>query len=419
VNNSIEATDVTMTEEPDYSADDVLGLRLDPGHEHAVPEMYPRLWNVSAGFMCKAVVRAQNPVLPEYVTVSLRPGISDDTNLSLSLAISKWNLLWEAAQFRRRFFDDDELPAPLYKIADQGDVNVVFVPRTESRYHEYAPLFHLLSRAALERHGLPLLTGGQWPFLQQPGDIGSFLPDDFQNRLARAWAGTVWRHLMPQPHSGISKFTADDPIRLLAHNLDFWVPPVTQVIEEYLREFSVVDKGVIDGPVPLEDGSVLSGAVLTNPRMGGDIWRGEQEAAEAVRRTVEAADADGRLRGILDAVRSHRCEEDFSPQWSGAREDFERKLYRKRPKIQVRFVELTDTIPVHGPETEVVDQMLFGDFLALLDTRDRTIVVLLRSGYTKLTEVAEAMGYRTHSAVSKRLDHILRQAVRFGLDAHR
>lgn len=125
----------------------------------------------------------------------------------------------------------------------------------------------------------------------------------------------------------------------------------------------------------------------------------------------------GRLHGILDAVRSHRCEDDFSPQWSSAREDFERKLYDKRSKVQVRFVELTDTIPVHGPETEVIDQILFGDFLALPDTRDRTIVVLLRSGYTKLTEVAAAMGYRNHSAVSKRLDHVLRQAARFGLTA--
>jgi hypothetical protein len=419
VNDSIEATDVTMTDELDHSGDEVLSPRLDPRHEHAAPEMYPRLWNISAGFMCKAVVRPQHPARPEYVTVPLRPGIWDDTNLTLSLAISKWNLLWEAAQFRRRFFDEEELPPPLYKVADQGDVNVIFVPRTESRYHEYAPLFHLLPRAALARHGLPLLAGGQWPFLQQLVNVDGFLPADFQNRLARAWAGTVWRHLMPQPHSGISKFTADDPIRLLAHNLDFWIPPVTQVIEDYLREFPVVDEGVATGPVPLKDGSVLPGAVAANPRMGGDIWRGEEESAEAVRRTVEAADADGRLRGILDAVRSHRCEDDFSPQWSGAREDFERKLYHKRSKVQVRFVELTDTIPVHGPEAEVIDQMLFGDFLALLDTRDRTIVVLLRSGFTKLTEVAEAMGYRTHSAVSKRLNHILRQAARFGLTAHR
>jgi len=46
---------------------------------------------------------------------------------------------------------------------------------------------------------------------------------------------------------------------------------------------------------------------------------------------------------------AHRIEDDFSDRWSCAREDFERKLYRKRVKVQVRFVELTDTIPVPGP----------------------------------------------------------------------
>jgi hypothetical protein len=414
VNNDINGAGPTMTDARNPEDDDDFGPVLGPDDALASPEYYPRLWNISAAFMFNAVVRAQEPTRPEYVTVPVRTRAWDELNLKLSLAISKWNLLWEAAQFRRRFFDDEELPPPLHKIADQGDVNVMFVPRTESRYHELAPLFHLLPRAALQRHGLPLLKGGQWPYLQHVEPIDGYLPADFRERLARAWAGTVWRHLMPQPNSGISKFTTDDPIRILAHDLDFWIPPVTQVLEGYLRDFPVVENDVASGPVSLVDGSMLPGASAANPRMGGDIWRGEEEAAEAVRLTVEAADATGRLRGILDAVRSHRCEDDFSPYWSGAREDFERKLYRKRAKIRVRFVELTDTIPVHGPETEVIDQMLFGDFLALLDTRDRTLVVLLRSGFTKLTEVAEAMGYRTHSAVSKRLDHILQQADKFG-----
>ncbi|SCF16278.1 hypothetical protein GA0070216_105409 [Micromonospora matsumotoense] len=413
MNNDIDATGMTMTDEANHVGDDDFGPLIDPECEAAAPEVYPRLWNLSAGHMVRGVVRADAPSRPEYVAVPMRPGLWDEANTKVSLAVTKWNLLWEASQFRRRFFDDEELPPSLNKIADQGDVNVIFVPRTESRYHEYAPLFHLLSRAAVQRHGLPLLKRGQWPFVTQLENIDDYLPSDFRDRLARAWAGTVWRHLMPQPQSGITKFTKDDPIRILAHELDFWLPPVTQVLEDYLREFPVVNNDIVPGPVPLEDGSVLSGATTANPRTGGDLWCGEEEAAEAVRRTVGAADATGRLRGILDAVRSHRCEDDFSPLWSGAREDFERKLYHKRAKLQVRFVELSDTIPVHGPETEVVDQLLIGNFLALLDTRDRTIVVLLRSGFTKLTEVAETMGYRTHSAVSKRMDHILKRAARF------
>jgi hypothetical protein len=140
VNNNIDTTGVTMTDEHGDSGADVLGPLLHPRHEHATPDMYPRLWNVSAGFMVKAVVRSEDPARPEYVTVPLRARTWDETNLKLLNAISTWNVLWESAQFRRRYFDDEELPPPLSKVADQGDLNVVFVPRTESRYHEYAPL---------------------------------------------------------------------------------------------------------------------------------------------------------------------------------------------------------------------------------------------------------------------------------------
>jgi DNA-directed RNA polymerase specialized sigma24 family protein len=165
--------------------------------------------------------------------------------------------------------------------------------------------------------------------------------------------------------------------------------------------------------VTLDDGSVLHGTTTANPRVGGDLWTGENDAAEFVRETVEAADGTGRLRAILDAVRSHRVEDDFSNHWTYAREDFERKLYRKRAKVKVRFVELTDTIPVQGPETDIVDRLVFNDFLALLDPREREVVVLLRSGTTKLTEIADIMGYRNHSPISKRLKHIRDAAARF------
>ncbi len=150
----------------------------------------------------------------------------------------------------------------------------------------------------------------------------------------------------------MSGFTTNDPIRILAHNLDFWIPPVTEVIQEVLRELPDVDEGVTPDSVMLTDGSILEGAVIANPRVGSDLWRGEKDAAEIVAWTIDQADAGGRLRGILDAVRSNRVEDDFTQRWTYAREDFERKLYRKRSKIKVRFVELTDTIPIQGPETE-------------------------------------------------------------------
>ncbi len=129
---------------------------------------------------------------PEYVAIALPHRLEP----SLGVAMSQWNLLWEAAQFRR-YIDTGDLPPQLAKVAGQGDVNVVFVPRTSSRYYEYAPLFHLLSRSVVERHGLPLRERGQWPFLADWVDPDGYMPVDFADRLSRAWGGVVWRHLMP------------------------------------------------------------------------------------------------------------------------------------------------------------------------------------------------------------------------------
>ena len=375
--------------------------------EEASPEQFPRLHNLSTAFLFKAIARPVAPEPPTYVT------LTDLTRPALEVvgAVGPWNMLWEAAQYRRRFFDLDELPPQMARVADLGDVNVVFIPRTRSRYHEYAALLHLLPRPVLSRFGLPVLRGGQWPFMADYAGIDEFLPVDFPDRLGRAWAWTVWPNLVSG--SRLSAFSDDDPVRLLAHNLDFWIPAVTTMMQDRLREFDEIDKGPLPDVITLEDGSALDGAVPGHPRMGGQIWFGEDDARHAVAETVETADQTGRLRAILDAVRSHRMADDFSPQWSYAREDFERKLHRKRNKISVRFVELTDTIPVQGPESEVVGTLVTNDFLATLDIRNRQIVVLLNSGIISRTEIAERLGYANHSAVSKRLTQIRQSAERY------
>lgn len=423
MDSQTEQSDPNGAEEPDdldreQTAAERLAWRREetfiPGDE-ATPDIYPTLRNMSAAFMVNAVIRPLEPTQPEYATIALDPGLGSEENTKAFLAVSKWNVLWEAGQFRRRFFDEDELPEPMATIADLGDVNVTFIPRTGSRYYEYAPLLHLLPRQTMETFGLPVLRGCVWPFVADYNGIDDFLPDDFETRLSRAWAYTVWRHL--ESGSKMRAFTRDDPIKLLAHNLDFWVPAVTATIQDRLREFPEVDKGKdiseLGIPVPLEDGSILPGAITAHPRMGGPVWMGEEDAGLVVEDAVEHADETGRLRDIMDAVRSHRIEDDFSDHWSYAREDFERKLHGKRRKVKVTFVEVPDTSPVQGPESEVVGNLVTNDFMAMLDARNQQIVVLLNSGFTSKTEIADILGYANHSSVSKRLGHIRRQAERF------
>jgi hypothetical protein len=79
------------------------------------------------------------------------------------------------------------------KIADLGDVNVTLVPRTRARYFEYAPLLHLLPKRVLNLFGLPLLRGGQWPFMADWAGIDNFLPPDFEARLAAPRRGRCGR----------------------------------------------------------------------------------------------------------------------------------------------------------------------------------------------------------------------------------
>ena len=46
----------------------------------------------------------------------------------------------------------------------------------------------------------------------------------------------------------------------------------------------------------------------------------------------------------------------------------------------MRFVEFIATIPIQGPESEILEEFFTSDFLALLGTNQRGIVVLLPSG---------------------------------------
>ena len=87
---------------------------------------------------------------------------------------------------------------------------------------------------------------------------------------------------------------------------------------------------------------------------------GEDEAWEAAQELVAVADEHGALRGLVEAVRTHRIQDDFSSVWSYEREDFERKLHRKRLKVKVIFVEMPDSVPVSSEDSEVHERLLWG-----------------------------------------------------------
>lgn len=70
------------------------------------------------------------------------------------------------------------------------------------------------------------------------------------------------------------------------------------------------------------------------------------------------------------------------------------------------FVELPDTLPVQGPETEVENDMFWENFITFLNPKERQVVILIRNGITKVGEISKILGYANHSPVSKALKKI-------------
>jgi hypothetical protein len=373
------------------------------------PDMFPLLFNPPTALLFAIIPRPIHTSTPEFVYID-----SEKINTPIGVGdIVEWNLAWEAGQLRQSMFHPKRSEI-MKKLGIHEDSNIYFLPfNRRHHYHSYLSLFHLIPRRTLNFNHLPLLRQGIWPVGWFRGKLGDILPCDFDEKLAQAFSFHIW----PLINSGskASSFSKNDPLRILAHNLDFWLPSIFKVVENRLNQF---ERAAIETEEQLrmieETRLFLPPDVEpVRPLNGGIVWAGEEDAWEATKEMVELADSDGNLRAIIDAIKSNRIEEDFSDIWSNAREDFERKLYKKRSKIKITFVELTDTLPVHGPDSEFHENLLWEDFFGILDQKEKRIVVCLRNGTTKLGDIAKEMGWANHSPVSKALKKIREKASKF------
>jgi hypothetical protein len=372
------------------------------------PDVYPQLTSLSAAFFYRFLPIPDKSTLdPEYVFVKTREecGLTGDARSEYDVFISLWNNTWEAGRERPKIMYRG-IPDQLRWVTET-DVDIRLVRRAATHnYDPYAPLYHLLPRKTLERFGLPLLRRAIWPHHMDEPLLRHILPSDFDEQFERAFTFHIWPLLGAR--GAPSCFAQRDPIRMLSHNLDYWMPYIDMVAQRRVRDFGRI--GFEDAKQQADYSAYKDqmppGITLQRPLFGGEIWCGANGALEATREMIEMADERGDLRAILDAVRSHRIEDDFSERWSFEREDFERKLYSKRNKIKVTFVELNDTIPVHGPQSETHENLLWEDFLALLEPKERRVVICLRNGVTRLGDIAKSLGYANHSPISKSLARI-------------
>lgn len=382
--------------------------------EELLPEFFPELRNFGAGFIFQFVPRPLQMLPPEFVYVPINKRQLEASDLQIEIAIVYWNALWEAGHLRSELVPKvmaRKFPSELKWLTEIEKANLYLVPDgRRSKYHAFSPLYHLMPLKTLKRFGLPPLMRGVWPPWIYQGSLDYHIGRGFDERVSRALASHVWPLLVSG--SRIHAFSKNDPIVLLAHNLNFWLPCAYKLAEQRLCEFPRVKFESKEQRAELDKlrRTLPSDIAADRPLFGGSIWCGEAEAWQATKELVEIADRDGQLRGIIDAVKANRIEDDFSNLWSYAKEDFERKLYHKRAKVRVTFVELDKAEPVHAPTSELHENLLWEDFLALLDVKERRIVVCLKNGATRLSEISERLGYANHSPVSKALKRIRKKA---------
>lgn len=387
--------------------------------ENLEPDAFPCLTNVSAAFIFDFVNRPKKQLPPEFAYITFDPNSrpqndeEERPSLAVQLLVAEWNMLWESGHLRPDFFSS-KLPEELRWLTSFRNTNLYLLPDTGgSKYEAFRPLYHLIPQRTLCFHKLPLISRGLWPPSMYHHLLQPLLTKDFDQRAAHAFAHHIWPLLCPG--SPVGSFSNNDPLVLLAHNLNFWLPYAYRVAEERMLALGRADFDDAKQRAKYMKyrHKVPKTMTLERPLHGGTIWAGEQDAWEATKELVELADRHGQLRGIIDAIKSNRVQDDFSQRWSYAKEDFERHLYRKRAKIRVHFVEIDSAIPVHAPTSELDENLLWEDFIALCDRKERRVVVCLKKGATKVAEISKILGYANHSPVSKTLAGIRRKARKY------
>lgn len=372
---------------------------------------FPHMWNLSSAFLYDFVFIDKEYKTPEFVFIKnyYGHGISDK-----QISILNWNMTWESGHLRAEIFEN-ELPAELRWLKKYKGENIYLIPEDKSDpYSTFNSMLHLLPLSTRKKFGLPLLKQGKWPFTLEWGRIPfeGIIKRDFEQKLSDGFAYHIWPLLDNQNKA--FAFSKHDPIYVLSHNLKFWLPYLYEVIEDKLKCFGRIEPKSKSHLKKIDSARKQYPEIAIElPLMGGSIWYGEDEAWEVTIKMIEKANQQNKLNEIIDLVKSNRIVDDFSEKWSYAKEDFERRIYRKRNKVKVNFVEIEDYIPMHSAEAEIEGDMLWDDFISLLSSNEKRIVVCLRKGITKHKEISEELGYKGSSVISKKLSKIRIKAEKF------
>lgn len=266
----------------------------------------------------------------------------------------------------------------------------------------------LLPDRALERHLLK-----RHPTNLSLTNFYGDLDAQFGARARSAFAEHIWSCLAPKARLGSSAFSPNAPLRLLAGDTRYWAHRLYRLALDRRDRYFEPTTHEDDGWKPLEalTAEVMASLVeedrakfvVTRPLMGGDIWDVDDpdEREDVLQSAIDGDGVMESLAPIVELLHSHHTHEDFSPRHSWIKEDFERSFYSKRAKLKVDIVETIDDVPAYDVDCPY-EQILFRDILAMLDQKERRLVLALRMGKNAST-IARESGLHGHASVSRRI----------------
>lgn len=291
-----------------------------------------------------------------------------------------------------------------------GQINAIEVAN-----FEYLPMFYCFPKELLQHDAKRLLRLPRNPahILKDKAWLDTVADDAFLSVLLDGAANLVWPAFEVKAH--LESFSGDDPLWRLARAIGLCGETLNQLLRPNLMQ-TLIQNPTIEMP-----------------------WLTLETATQLFASLAYRAIDEHNLRPMIDTVKQMRCAEDFDDRSSRAKIDFNRKWYHsqtKHPMVSLETLQTTEETALRNGEksrqidadfrtSDVFDKFMPSTDVHYMDDRilwrmdlkqlkesltekERTILDLRLQGFTQV-EIAELLGYSTHSAVTKRLASIGRQ----------
>lgn len=268
---------------------------------------------------------------------------------------------------------------------------------TPFRNAQFLPAFYFIPQSILEKCGPELCSIPRNPkkLIQDPDAVATVESDLFMLCIIDAYAYMVWPFMGKSEYMEV--YSGYDPAWLLAHSPTFWIQELQ------------------------DEKNLPSAEALIQNCTEEDVFGfvSETEISELFGWIVPQAMEKHHMNEALAVTDEMRCFEDFDKRNSTQKIDFYRKWYHTRSKSRLYSLEgaQKDYARAHNGqqwdapddkqdlEQSSLSQVMVDAFLETLTEKDKEILRLRMEGVT-LEEIAQQLGYKTHSAVLKRIRKI-------------